>query len=136
MDAIEVWITEHETLANPQNPIHVAITYAMNQWVALNLFLDDAKLPLDNNRSERALRLIALGRKNYLFVGNHEAGTNLAILQSLTATAVANGVNPELYIKDVLLQVNTHPMKELKQLLPWNCRITSYNVCYTKLLRF
>jgi len=120
MDAIEVWITEHETLANPQNPIHVAITYAMNQWVALNLFLDDAKLPLDNNRSERALRLIALGRKNYLFVGNHEAGTNLAILQSLTATAVANGVNPELYIKDVLLQVNTHPMKELKQLLPWN----------------
>jgi len=120
MKKIHAWSEEHQQLANPSNDIHDAITYVLNQWETLKLFIEDPLLPLDNNRSERNLRIIAIGRKNYLFVGNHEAGESLAILQSLTATALANGVNPELYIKDILLRVNKHPVSDLHQLLPWN----------------
>ena len=78
------------------------------------------KIPIDNNLSERTLRIKALGRKNYLFVGSHKAGENLAILQSLTATCIANGVNPEEYFKDVLIRVNSHPQGEMDNLMPWN----------------
>ena len=86
-----------------------AIGYALGQWDALTLFLTDPHLPIDNNASERALRVAALGRKNFLFVGTDEAGENLAGLYSLIATCEANGVNPVDYLADVLLRVQTPP---------------------------
>jgi transposase len=73
---------------------------------------------VDNNRSERHLRAAALGRRNYLFVGNERAGQNLAGLYSLVASCVANDVNPEEYLADVLLRVHTHPASRLDELLP------------------
>jgi transposase len=75
-------------------------------------------LPLDNNRSEGALRKAALGRKNFLFVGHQLAGDNLAGLYSLVATCEVNGLNPELYLADVLLRVQTHPNSQIDELLP------------------
>ena len=85
---------------------------------ALTRFLEDSRLALDNNASENALRKVALGRKNYLFVGNDEAGENLAGLYSLLATCEANGINPVEYLADVLVRVNTHPAPRLDELLP------------------
>ncbi len=95
-----------------------AIQYARGQWPALTRFLEDPRLALDNNASESALRNVALGRKNYLFVGHDEAGENLAALLSLLATCEANGVNPVAYLADVLVRVNTHPASRLDELLP------------------
>jgi transposase len=92
--------------------------YALNQWSALTVALSDARIPVDNNASERALRVVALGRKNYLFVGHPKAGQNTAMLYSLVASCEANGVNPEAYLADVLLRVQTHPAARIEELLP------------------
>jgi transposase len=95
-----------------------AITYAKNNWKSLILFLDDPKLGLYNNVSERNLRLIALGRKNFLFVGNDEAGESLAINQSLVSSCILNGIDPEQYLTDVLIRIQTHPQSRIDELLP------------------
>ncbi len=73
-----------------------------------------------NNVSERALRVAALGRKNYLFFGSDEAGENMAGLYSLTATCESLGINPVDYLADVLLRVQTHPASRIDELLPQN----------------
>ena len=82
------------------------------------MFLDDARVPLDNNASERALRRIALGRKNYPFVGDVTAGKSLAGLYSVVATCEARGINPFEYLVDVLPRVQDHPAAQLDELLP------------------
>jgi transposase len=97
-----------------------AITYTLNQWESLNVFLDDPNVRLDNNISAQQLRLIALGRNNFLFVGHDEAGKNLAILQSLVSTCLLNDVNPQHYLADVLIRIQTHPMSRIDELLPQN----------------
>ena len=95
-----------------------AIRYAENQWDELGVFLDDPLVPLDNNGSERALRRVALGRKNYLFVYHGDAGSSIAGLYSLVATCEARGVNPFDYLGDVLTRVQDHPMRAIDELLP------------------
>lgn len=95
-----------------------AITYIINNWDELNQFLQNPNLPLDNNASERALRIIALGRKNYLFAGNDNSAQNLAGLYSLVATCELHGINPERYLADVLIRVHTHPQGQIEELLP------------------
>ena len=82
--------------------------------------LNDAKIRLDNNLAENALRIIALGRKNFLFVGSEEAGRNLAVLQTVISTCVANDVNPEAYLKDVLMRVGSTKSRDIDTLLPAN----------------
>jgi transposase len=118
MDALRDWLEAEQPKHLPQGPMGTAIRYALNQWDALSLFLTDAALPLDSNESEQALRICALGRKNFPFVGNDEAGENLAGLYSLIATCEANGVNPVEYLADVLIRVQTHPAARLDELLP------------------
>ena len=95
IDALKQWLDEQEPLHPPKSPLGEAITYARGNWVTLTRFLDDPALRLDNNISEGNLRLIALGRRNFLFVGNDEAGKSLAILQTLVSSCNANGINPE-----------------------------------------
>ena len=120
LEAFKAWLDEAESLHPPKSPIGEAIRYALAQWDALTLFLTDPHLPIDNNASERALRVSALGRKNFLFVGHDEAGENLAGLYSLVATCETNGVNPVEYLADVLLRVQTHPASRIDELLPHN----------------
>jgi transposase len=112
------WLQFQRTLHPPKGPLGQALHYALNQWEALGHFLLDEHLPLDNNRSEGALRAAAQGRKNFLFVGHEQAGQNLAGLYSLVATCEANGVNPEAYLSDVLLRIQTHPQSRIDELLP------------------
>jgi transposase len=118
MDEFKAWLDAEQGRHPPKSPLGEAIGYALGQWVALTLFLTDQHLPIDNNASERALRVAALGRKNFLFVGHDEAGENLAGLYSLIATCEANEVNPVDYLADVLLRVQTHPASRIDELLP------------------
>ncbi|MCC6786107.1 MAG: IS66 family transposase [Planctomycetes bacterium] len=115
---IRTWLEEQRNHVPPRSALGVAIAYALKQWAALTRFLDDPTLPLDNNAAERALRVAALGRKNFLFVGNDQAGDNLAGLYSLVATCQLHGVNPEEYLADVLIRVQTHPQQRIDELLP------------------
>jgi transposase len=112
------WIDRMRGETPPKSPLGQALRYAINQWEHLGRFLDDPEVPLDNNESESALRRVALGRKNFLFVGSDEAGGNLAGLYSLVATCEANDVNPIEYLVDVLPRLNTHPASKVDELLP------------------
>jgi transposase len=122
MDKFHEWLLKQRESSPPQSPIGKAITYTLNQWKALSQFLENPNLQLDNNSAERALRPIALGRKNFLFVGNEQAGKNLACLQSLVSTCVVNRINPEEYLADILLRVQSHPQDRIDELLPMNWR--------------
>ena len=123
----KVWLEEKKGLHVPKSPTGRAIRYTLNQWEYLIRFLSDAKLRLDNNISEGALRIIALGRDNFRWVGHDESVHNLAILQTIVATCVANDVNPQDYIADVLLRVQTHPASRIDELLPMNWTPPSAN---------
>ncbi len=122
VEEFKAWLEAEKGRHPPRSAIGAAIGYALGQWDALTLSLTDVRLPLDNNPSERALRVAALGRKNFLFVGSDEAGENLAGLYSLIATCETNGVNPVDYLADVLLRVQTHPASRIDELLPQNWR--------------
>ncbi len=112
------WLEKQKKAFPPRSKMGQAVGYALKQWNTLTVFLDDAKLQLDNNVSERMLRLIVLGRKNFLFVGNNGAGHNLAILQSFVSTALLNDINPQEYLADVLIRIQTHPQSKIDDLLP------------------
>lgn len=117
-DRIKAWLDEHLDRHPPKSPIGTAIRYGLNHWDEFRTFLDDERIPLDNNASERSLRRIALGRKNYLFVGDVEAGKSLAGLYSLVATCEARGINPFDYLHDVVARVQEHPADRARELLP------------------
>ena len=118
MTAFLAWLEEYKDAFPPKSALGQAISYARNRGDTLKRFLDDVRIPLDNNASERALRIIALGRKNFLFVGNPDCGDNLAGVYSLIATCDLHGVDPLEYLRDVLLRVDTHPAAKLDELLP------------------
>ena len=94
VERIKAWLDGHEGAVPPKSPLGKAIAYARGQWASLKVFLEDPKVAIDNNVSERALRIVALGRKNFLIAGNDAAAEHLAVLQSLVATCEANGVTP------------------------------------------
>ena len=118
LEKLHAWMVAETPRHLPKGPLGSALSYALKQWEALCRFASDEKLPLDNNRAEGALRKAALGRRNFLFVGHEAAGENLAGLYALVATCEANGVNPEGYLADVLLRVQTHPNARIDELLP------------------
>jgi len=117
-EKLKLWLDSQFPNHPPRSPIGVAIRYARKQWPELGQFLDDARVPLDNNASERSLRRVALGRKNYLFVGNASSGANLAGLYTLIATCEVRRINPFAYLADVLTRVQDHPAKKIDDLLP------------------
>lgn len=90
------------------------------RWLALIRCFDDGRLALDNNPAERALRGVAVGRKNYLFAGSDRGGERAAAMYSLIETAKLNGLDPEAYLRDVLGRIADHPNKRMDELLPWN----------------
>ena len=125
MDRLKKWLQEHEPHWLPGEPAAKASRYILENWQEMTVFLDRVDVPVDNNRSEAALRIVAKSRDSSLFVGNDEAGKRLAMLLSLTRTAVASGVNPELYLADVLIRVQTWPASRIDDLLPWNWKAPS-----------
>jgi transposase len=118
MEAIRRWCQENKGAHGPKTPLGKAIGYFINQWEYLTRFIHDVSLEPSNNLSERLLRIIALGRKNYLFVGHEAGGQNAAILASLAQTCVLHGVDPQRYLADVLIRIQTHPAHAIDELLP------------------
>jgi transposase len=113
------WAAELSPSFLPQSPLGQALGYALRQRPRLELFLTDARIPMHNNSSERRLRVVALGRKNYLFVGHPRAGRNLAGLYSLVGSCIANAVEPTEYLTDVLARVtDAKSDADLDALLP------------------
>jgi hypothetical protein len=104
----------------PKSPLGQAIGYARGQWQALNRYTEDGLLSIDNNLSERVLRMVAVGRKNWLFVGHDNGGRRAAILYSLVASCKLCGIDPFAYLRDVLERINTHPASRIAELIPRN----------------
>ena len=102
----------------PSGAIGEAISYALNHWEALIRPLEVGFLELDNGASERALKPVALGRKNWLFAGSDNGGRTAAVLMSLCATCKAWDIDPFAYLRDVLERVSTHPNSRIEELLP------------------
>jgi transposase len=127
MEAFRLWLEAEKPKHLPQGPMGKAIGYATNQWSALTVFLGNPAVPVDNNRSEAALRVVALGRKNWLWVGNDIAGENMAVLLSLVRTCEAVGVNPQAYLADVLMRIDDWPQSRIDELLPdrWQAEATA-----------
>jgi len=97
-----------------------ALHYALSRSKALTRYLDDGHLEIDNNAAERALRVVALGRKNFLFAGSDAGGDRAAAIYSLLGSAKLNGLDPELYLHQVLERIADHPVSRINDLLPWN----------------
>jgi transposase len=93
-----------------------------SRWKALLRCFDDGRLALDNNPAERALRCVAIGRKNYLFAGSDAGGRRAAALYSLIETAKLNGLNPQQYLADLLARIADHPARQIAELMPWHCK--------------
>jgi len=118
MTRIKVWLETNQDNCLPKGPLGRAIGYARNQWSHLQLCCNDATIPLDNNLSENALRAVAIGRKNWMFAGNDMAAQRYAVLLSLLTMAVANGLNPEQWLKTTLMALDDARMSSLDELLP------------------
>ncbi len=118
LDAFRQWLTAQLGALLPKSPIATAVNYTLSNWTALTRYLEDGDLVLDNNRSERALRGIAVGRKNWLFFGSDGGGQIAAILLTLLKSAQRNGLNPFDYLTDVLTRIADHPCSKVADLLP------------------
>lgn len=118
LDQLRVWREKITPLFEPKSAMGAALRYMKNQWSRLTAFLGDALIPIHNNASEAALRIVALARKNSLFFGNERAGHRFMVLYSLIATCERHGVNPEVYLADVLLRIQDHPKERVAELLP------------------
>ena len=117
---IKAWLDARKLDTLPKSPLGQAVTYALNQWTELTRYLEQGWLEIDNNASERGVRCVALGRKNWLFLGNDASGERAAILYSIIGTCKRHGVNPWTYLKDVLIRISTHPASRIEELLPQN----------------
>ncbi len=97
-----------------------AIRYSLYRWRALTRYVDDGRLEMDNNSAERALRVVALGRKNYLFAGSDTGGERAAAIYSLIGSATLNGLDPEHNLRTVLADIADQPVNRIADPLPWN----------------
>ena len=119
-EALASWAEETVPKLSRKSELAAAFRYMRGRWAALVRCFDDGRLALDNNPAERALRGVAIGRKNYLFAGSDAGGRRAAAMYSLIESAKLNGRNPQLYIADVLDRIADHPARHIADLLPWN----------------
>ncbi len=121
VEALKPWLEDRLARVPMRSALAEAIRYALARWPALCRFLEDGRIELDNNAVERAIRPVALGRKNHLFAGSDGGADRWAIVTSLIATAKLNGVEPYAYLKDVIERMtDDHPLSKIDELLPWN----------------
>jgi transposase len=120
LDELRNWMEKSLRSLSPKSETAGAIRYALSRWRALTRYAGDGRLEIDNNAAERALRTVALGRKNYLFAGSDAGGDRAAAIYSLIGSAKLNGFDPELYLRTVLARIADHPVRRIEELLPWN----------------
>lgn len=121
--SMHTWLDASLAKLSKKSDTAAAIRYALSRWRALTRYIDDGALEVDNNAAERALRVVALGRKNFLFAGSDQGGERAAAMYSLLGTAKLNGLDPEIYLHHVLERVADHPIHRVAELLPWRVSI-------------
>jgi transposase len=117
---LEAWLRVQHARVSRKSEIGKAIAYALNHWQALIRFLYDGRICMSNNAAERALRGVAVGRRNWTFAGSDRGGERAAAIYTLIETAKLNGVDPQAWLADVLARLPDHPAKRVNDLLPWN----------------
>ena len=120
LEDLQRWFKECLTKLSRKSDVTVAIHYALGLWTPLLRYCNDGRLEIDNNAAERALRAVALGRKNYLFAGSDVGGERAAAMYTLIGSAKLNGIDPEAYLSHVLARIADHPIHQIEELLPWN----------------
>lgn len=120
LEAMQAWLKATLGTLSQKSDVAVAIRYALERSSALVRYCEDGRVEMDNNAAERALRAVALGRKNYLFAGSDAGGERAAAIYSLLGSAKLNGVDPEAYLSAVLRRIADHPINRITELLPWN----------------
>jgi len=120
IENFEAWLRAARKKLSSKGPLAKAIDYTFNHWKAFTRFLDDGRICLSNNAAERAVRGIAVGRRNWTFCGSDEGGRRAAVMYTLIETAKLNGADPKAWLADVLARIADHPAHRLHELLPWN----------------
>lgn len=120
LDKFKKWLDHKIENILPKSPLGKAISYTLKNWEALKRYCDDGILAIDNNAAERLMRVVAIGRKNYLFAGNDQGAENAAIFYSLIETCKLNEINPYHYLRDILKRLPSQLNSKIDELLPWN----------------
>jgi len=118
LQGMSSWMQAQYVQVLPKSSIGKALAYSMARWHKLSLYITDGRLKIDNNPVENSIRPVALGRKNYLFAGSHEAAKRSGMLYSLLGTCKMHGIEPYRWLKDVLQQIADHPINKIQDLLP------------------
>jgi hypothetical protein len=120
VEALEPWLRAKLLLVSQKSKLAEAIRYALSRWQGLSCFLDDGRIEIDSNVVERAIRPIALNRKNALFAGSDGGAEHWAVIASLVETCKLNAVDPQAYLGDVIARIVAgHPQSQIDELLPW-----------------
>ena len=120
LDELEKWMKKQAVQVLPKSAIGEALAYCLRLWKRLCRYTEDGRFEIDNNWVENSIRPVALGRKNYLFAGSHDAAQRAAIIYSFLGTCKKNGVEPFAWLKDILTRLPDHPVNRLEELLPSN----------------
>lgn len=119
LDELRAWLDETLAQLSAKSPMATAIGYTLSNWRALERFVDDGRIEAHNNAAERALRAVALGRKNYLHLGSDTGGASAAVFYTLIGTAKLASIEPQAYLRHVLERIADHPINRIDELLPW-----------------
>jgi transposase len=120
VEALHGWLRQNRAKLSAKAPVAKAIDYMLKRWPAFTRFLDDGRICVSNNAAERAIRPIAVGRRNWTFAGSDAGGRRAAAMYTLIETAKLSGIDPRAWLADVLARLPDHPARRLDQLLPWN----------------